>query len=232
MNPITRKEVFLDAICDGEPCGLEPASREELVLKKLAESMVGGGGSGGGGDCDWNAMKNKPFDAERGSWIDGEPEIFNINTDANGYAEIEQHILGERDRYYRIVVDGISYSGMCVDVTGNHDKIPVDYHNEPVSQSRVVEFVDDDGQPFCVIFSGLGAGYSPFTEFHNFPANSEIAVEFGLEAEEITAIDSKYLPASVMTTEKAIESFMMIGGDGNTYGVYIDSDGKLVAEQW
>lgn len=43
MNPVTRKEVFLDAICDGEPCTLEPASREEQVLKKLAESMVGGG---------------------------------------------------------------------------------------------------------------------------------------------------------------------------------------------
>lgn len=45
MNPVTRKEVFLDAICDGEPCNLEPASREEQVLKKLAESMVGGGGN-------------------------------------------------------------------------------------------------------------------------------------------------------------------------------------------
>ena len=48
MNPVTRKEVFLDAICDGEPCTLEPASREEQVLKKLAESMVGGGASGAG----------------------------------------------------------------------------------------------------------------------------------------------------------------------------------------
>lgn len=47
MNPVTRKEVFLDAICDGEPCTLEPASREEQVLKKLAESMVGGGAGGG-----------------------------------------------------------------------------------------------------------------------------------------------------------------------------------------
>ena len=48
MEPVTRRGMFLDAICDGEPCGLEPATREELMLKRLGE-VINDGGSGGGG---------------------------------------------------------------------------------------------------------------------------------------------------------------------------------------
>lgn len=47
MEPITRKEVFLDALCDGEGCSLEPVTREEVMLKRLTESVGGSGGSGG-----------------------------------------------------------------------------------------------------------------------------------------------------------------------------------------
>ena len=46
MEPVTRRGMFLDAICDGEPCNLEPATREEMMLKRLAENS-GGSGSGG-----------------------------------------------------------------------------------------------------------------------------------------------------------------------------------------
>jgi len=48
MEPVTRRGMFMDAICDGEPCGLEPVTREEIMLKRLSESG-GGSGSGGGG---------------------------------------------------------------------------------------------------------------------------------------------------------------------------------------
>ena len=47
MKPNTRKEMFLDAIADGEPCNLVPANRKELLLQRMAESAGGGGGGGG-----------------------------------------------------------------------------------------------------------------------------------------------------------------------------------------
>ena len=47
MEPITRKEVFLNAMCADKPCGLEPVSREEILLKRLVEAEANeGGGSG------------------------------------------------------------------------------------------------------------------------------------------------------------------------------------------
>lgn len=47
MEPITRKEVFLNAMCADKPCALEPVSREEILLKRLVEAEANeGGGSG------------------------------------------------------------------------------------------------------------------------------------------------------------------------------------------
>ena len=47
MEPITRKEVFLNALCADKSCGLEPVSREEILLKRLVEAEANeGGGSG------------------------------------------------------------------------------------------------------------------------------------------------------------------------------------------
>lgn len=47
MKPISRREHFLDAIADGKPCGIKPATREEYFLNEMASGA--GGGSGGGG---------------------------------------------------------------------------------------------------------------------------------------------------------------------------------------
>lgn len=43
LEPVTREEMFLAALAGGEPCGLEPVTRQEIAFKKLAES--GGGGA-------------------------------------------------------------------------------------------------------------------------------------------------------------------------------------------
>lgn len=60
MNPVTRREMFLDALCDGEVCGLEPVTREEMMLKELTENA---GVSGeGGGVSSWNDLTDKPFE--------------------------------------------------------------------------------------------------------------------------------------------------------------------------
>lgn len=44
MKPVTRKEMFMNALCGGE-CPVEPATREEMYLARMAESAGGGGGA-------------------------------------------------------------------------------------------------------------------------------------------------------------------------------------------
>lgn len=192
----------------------------------------GGGSGGGSGECDWNTMKNKPFGTRRSWSFEGEPQTFTFTTDANGYAEIDNTILNEADRYYLIEVDGVSYSGICVDAIGNDEKIPVEYHNEGVMQAKFVEFADDNGNPFAVIYSGMGAGYYSFTEFHNFPANSEITVLFGVEEEYIDTIDPKFLPESIVSTEKPVYGILMKNDNDVEYMVSISENGELVVQEW
>lgn len=44
MEPINRREVFLNALCADKSCGLEPVSREEILLKRLVEAEANEGG--------------------------------------------------------------------------------------------------------------------------------------------------------------------------------------------
>lgn len=56
LEPITRREVFLNAIAEGDGEVPEPVTREEVYLKKIFEN----GGGGGGGTTNYNALRNKP----------------------------------------------------------------------------------------------------------------------------------------------------------------------------
>lgn len=47
---ITRKEMYLSAIAEGKSVDLEPITREEVLLKQIADNLVGGSNGGGTGD--------------------------------------------------------------------------------------------------------------------------------------------------------------------------------------
>lgn len=47
MEPINRREVFLNALAKGEPVPIEPLTREEVLLARQAEREAGGSGGGG-----------------------------------------------------------------------------------------------------------------------------------------------------------------------------------------
>lgn len=57
MKPITRKEIFENAIAHGEKAPIKPMTRKEIIMAKEAKRES----KSPGGDCDWNTMKNKPF---------------------------------------------------------------------------------------------------------------------------------------------------------------------------
>ena len=58
LEPLTRKEMFYDAILGNTATSNlpEPVTREEIYLKDIAEN----GGGGGGGTTNYNSLNNKP----------------------------------------------------------------------------------------------------------------------------------------------------------------------------
>ncbi len=59
MEAITREEMFLSDIAGDTKYNLEPITRTEKLLKKIAEN-----GTGGGGVSSWNDLTDKPFGEE------------------------------------------------------------------------------------------------------------------------------------------------------------------------
>lgn len=66
IDPINRREIFMNAIATGCECPIEPVTREEMLLAAHAKREASGGGSsgGGGGVTSWNDLQDKPFYTE------------------------------------------------------------------------------------------------------------------------------------------------------------------------
>lgn len=91
MNPCTRSEMFLAAICDGKTCNLVPATREEMFLAALAsdetcelepatrlelalKKLDEAGGNSGGAEiatCTVRVMPMEEFHADWGTTYPG-----------------------------------------------------------------------------------------------------------------------------------------------------------------
>lgn len=50
MKPVNRKEIFMTALAKGEEVGIEPVTREEMLLAEQAKREAGSSGGGGGGE--------------------------------------------------------------------------------------------------------------------------------------------------------------------------------------
>lgn len=104
MKPNTRKEMFLDAIADGEPCNLVPANRKELLLQRIAESV---GGGGGGSDVVVNCTMC--YDDSVPSRIDGDfatvLSAINAGKNVRGYMEFIENgkVSGLHAMYLSVV---------------------------------------------------------------------------------------------------------------------------------
>lgn len=85
MKPINRHEVFLEALAKGEACGLEPATREEMFIKQIAQRE-----SASVGAPDWNQsdpsapgyVKNRPMYTEPSYEV-----VFEVDVDSYNFAE-------------------------------------------------------------------------------------------------------------------------------------------------
>lgn len=154
---------------------------------EVAYNGVWGGGSAG--VTSWNDLTDKPFGVETTVGFTGDTRTVTFSTDDKGYAAKEDFILYGESRAFKM--DGVFYVGVNVS-----DERPIEPVNADVYGYSCWKFYDADGNYGGAIVIVSTAGYMDVTEFHEFPANSEITIEYGEggEVENIRTIDPKYLP--------------------------------------
>lgn len=202
MEPITRKEVFLNAMCADKPCGLEPVSREEILLKRLVEAEANeGGGSGlpagakpnqyivtdGEGNAKW---EDKLCGSETSvSVIYSNPEITITNDDLNAR---EFGVFFDMDGFDMIpLVIGkkyiVVYNGVEYDCTAFAVADEVGIGNPNVASHKL----DDNGVPFAVRTALPNQGGSRGIFFRD--GVGTYSIEISAVEETITKISGKYV---------------------------------------
>jgi hypothetical protein len=156
MEPITRKEVFLNALCADKSCGLEPVSREEILLKRLVEAEAS---EGGGSGLPAGAKPNQYIvtDGEgNAKWEDKLCWIENTLVDVIP----EDTISAKTGRATGVYVDGEISVGDRLDVSWNGEIYSVvvfeDNGMMVCGNLSIAEMGDDTGEPFVMAFDGMG----------------------------------------------------------------------------
>jgi len=154
------------------------------------------------------------------------PKTITFTTDDNGYADLlgwQKMYMPRPSTAYLLKDNGAFYTATSSEkyLGDSPADCPVQGHHNALVGSCWAEFKDAEGNAHCVIISGITAGQTEYTEFHNFPANTTITIEFGQggEVETIKPLDLKYLPEGVPFVQAALV--------GQTVVVKaVDSEGK------
>lgn len=163
------------------------------------------------GVTSWNDLEGKPFGVETTVGFTGETQTISFSTNDKGYAAKEDFTLYGESR--AIEMDGVFYVG--VNVT---DERPIEPVNADVYGYGCWKFYDADGNYGGAIVIVSTAGYMDVTEFHEFPANSEITIEYGEggEVETVRPIDPKFI---VLTSPNGTKYNLSVADDGTLSAV-------------
>ena len=97
MKPLTRKEIFENAIAQGKNAPIEPITREEMILAAHAKREAsGGGGTGGGGDTGLlvvNFKANYTYSEEYGGYV-----AESVEASAN-YSDVVDSVVNHKPMY-------------------------------------------------------------------------------------------------------------------------------------
>lgn len=146
LEPITREEKYLAKAAGRSVEVPEPITRKEMFLDAVAKS--GGGSSGGGGaQPDWDAVEgepgyiqNRPF-GKREVILFPETEVAFVDQDGMMMAALPANVKLEADTEYKIVYNEVEYLRKPCLMDGN----PVGLGN------TVVMGGDDTGEPFFIM---------------------------------------------------------------------------------
>lgn len=192
--------------------------------------------SGIGGECDWNTMKNRPFDKEIDTSWYGETiiESLTATVDENGAKTIYGDEYG-----FEMNLPFDTGDNLCISVVSQEDGETYLYSSkgaayeagQDVYSSIVKANFEIEGRTVSVSVSNT-AGYMTVINLSGFEPNSE--VKFGLHHAlvEYRPIDMRYLPTTVMSTDKAVYGFFMKNNNDQTFYVSVSDDGQLVCEPW
>lgn len=190
MEPITRKEVFLNAMCADKPCDLEPVSREEILLKRLVEAEAG---EGGGSE---KVVK----------WIVSETE-FEGTPNSDGFVGVETMVDGKAyfGEKYIVNVNGTDYNVVGVLKEG----FLVELTNPDIDLS--VHFIPDfnviNNINFSIYFKGK-AGTNTFSvrQETERSSKSNIIGTLNLQFQEGELFYGGLIDTDFNTVYKALES--------------------------
>lgn len=194
MEPITRKEVFLNALCADKSCGLEPVSREEILLKKLVDAEAAeGGGSGlpsgskpnqyivtdGEGNAKWE---------DKLCWIEKTKKVVLPETFVAEHAQPVGGIYGysinsvlDSEKKYTVIYNGVAY-----DVISH----TVDEQMVAMGNAALMGLGTDTGEPFIIAYN-TDTGVTAVGALDG----DGITISIFEVAETVHTIDKKFLPS-------------------------------------
>lgn len=189
-----------------------------------------------GGECDWNTMKNKPFDKRIDTSWYGETiiESLTATVDENGAKTIYGDEYG-----FEMNLPFDTGDSLCISVVSQEDGETYLYSSKGAAYEDGVDVYSSivradfeiKGRTVSISVSNT-AGYMTVINLSGFEPNSE--VKFGLHHAlvEYRPIDMRYLPTTVMSTDKAVYGFLMKNYNDQTFRVSVSDDGQLVVEEW
>lgn len=188
MKPVTRREIFENAVAEGKDPGIKPLTREEAILAKHAKREASGGS---GGVTSWNDIPDRPF-GER---------IFTLNYVASGYTpNTELYPLVSSEPFggegtvekYRILEGDITQEewDMCKVITDEHG---IEY-TCTTSGTAVKGFKNED---FETISLELVDGSICIRAAYGYTCNKSFTASFGT----VKTIDPKYLPKAAAVAD-------------------------------
>lgn len=184
MEPITREEMFLSDIAGESNFELEPITRKEKLLKKIAET--GGSGGGGGGVSSWNDLTDKPFGEETEGIVTVLDRTFlTFNKDNQYIATIDpvELIVGKS---YEVIWNGIPYICEAIEA----DLSSMGYGVVPAIGNKYAIGGENTGEPFAIALINDGA----VTMVMNLMYANYASIEITTAGETYTKIPAEFLP--------------------------------------
>lgn len=206
MDAITREEMFLSDAAGESNFELEPITRKEILLKKIAES-----GGGGGGVSSWNDLTDKPFGEKTEELVTilEETEVTEENAQSLPLIDL---VAGEK---YIVTWNGENISVTAKEI--NADAIQPGMGMVAYLGNGVLFGLEDTGEPFIIVaVKAVGITMATPTD----SSISSVTVKIEKTEKTYTKIPKEFLPDGYPYIDKSAKITVLeeIKIEANTSG--------------
>ncbi len=198
-KPLTRKEIFMNAVAEGKPADLKPLTREEMLLQKHATPASSG--------ADWNASEGEPGHVlNRTHYVKGmeQKTLLDVTVSVSGnqfmMSGIVPIVVGNT---YTVTWDGTEYE--CVATEADYMGVTA-----PALGNYYFVGGENNGMPFAFIsveaMEGIGGAAMQ---------NGDHTLKIVGEMPAYQVIDECYLPTSCRSMIVKTVSAYVDSADGS-----------------